>query len=341
MTTRLHNVAIYGVGHFGYAVLLHLQEKLSGEFRLRAFDRNDEVRAHLRSERRHPYHDAGAPLDARVQIVDSPDALMDGVDGLILAVTSDSTREVLGQIESVGWDGRLMVVNTAKAIDFQTGRRLSEITAEALAGRAMRYVALSGGTIASELILQHPLGMTVASEDEDALVTIKALFSSPNLWVETSTDLAGVEYAGAFKNVIAICAGIVRGMERSHGAVTHLISRLALEVEGFCVRRLGARRETFSIGSQCWGSDLWMSCMGPTRNSAFGELLGKGQTLDEALAVLASAHKSVEGLQTLRAITPLMQRYPGELRLIEATRRVVLEGEPSRLLLEALMQSEV
>jgi len=332
-------VAVYGVGHFGYAMVRHLQHKAPDRIALTAYDRNDEVRRSLRDARRHPYHGAGTTVSDAVVIADHARDLLAGADTLVLAVTSQSTREVMADIARAGWDGRLTIVNTAKALDSRTGRRLSEIALEALGPLAARvtYAALAGGTIADDLMRGEPLGMTVACEETGSLPGLRALFASDTMWVETSADLAGVEYAGAMKNVVAICAGMMRGLGRSHGAVTHLISRLAREIESFCVARLGADRDTFSAGSQCWGSDLWMSCLGPTRNEALGRLLGGGATLEDATRTLASQHKTVEGVQTLRAIRALVAGHAGELPLLSIAVEIILDGAPADRLIAALM----
>jgi len=342
MTDTLTRVGVYGVGHFGYAMLRHLQRKLDSELSLRAYDRDEEVRRCLREKRRHPFHEAPTPVDERVEIVESVAALLERIDALILAVTSDSTREVGARIASVDRAAPLVMINTAKALDSKTGRRLSEISAEPMRAAPFPYIyaALAGGTIASDLLEEEPLGLTVACEKESVLPALKQLFESPSLWVQTTTDLTGVEYASALKSVIAICAGMVRGLGYSHGAVTHLISRMASELERFCVNRLGADRETFSIGSQCWGSDLWMSCMGPTRNRAFGELLGQGLSLDAAERRMAAEHKTVEGVQTLRAIDTLVKEYPEQLPILTVAKRVILDGAPPTQLIDALMRRD-
>ncbi|KAA0003133.1 MAG: hypothetical protein FE044_01935 [Thermoplasmata archaeon] len=46
---------------------------------------------------------------------------------------------------------------------------------------------------------------------------------------------------------------------------------------------LGAKPHTFSMESQCWGNDLWMSCTGKSRNREFGKLIGDGLSPKEAL----------------------------------------------------------
>lgn len=338
---QLHHVGLFGVGSFGYAMLRHLEQKAGRQIELRAYDRNDEIRRTLVHEHRHPYHEAAAPLSTKVTIVDSVSRLMQDLDVLVLAVTSDSTREVMLQVVTEQWSGPLRIVNTAKALDFQTGRRLSEIVAEIVREQThpMTYAALAGGTIANELLLQDPLGLTLACECCRTLQMLKNIFASPMMWVETTADLRGVEFAGAFKNVIAICAGMARGLGLPDGSVTHLISRMASEIEDLCVNRLGASPQTFRLGSQCWGSDLWMSCIGSTRNRRFGELLGQGHTLEQANELMAQQHTTIEGVRTLQVLNVLLRQYP-ELRLFAAAEKVILKSCPASMLIEALMQVE-
>ncbi len=339
---ELHRIGVYGVGHFGFAMLRHLQRKSPEHLTLVAYDRDAGVRETLRTERRHPFHEATTPLQPDVRIADSLDELLDNLDAIVLAVTSNSTREVSGAIAEAVTSSSLTVINTAKALDSETGARLSELVSKEFEQRSVRltYAALAGGTIASDLLSHEPLGMTIACEDEAMLPPLKQLLSSQSLWIESTTDLIGVEYAGAFKNVVSICAGMVRGLGHSYGSVTHLISRLAREIEELCVTRLGARRETFSTGSQCWGSDLWMSCTGETRNQALGQWLGQGMSLDQANEAMASQHKTVEGVQTLRAIRWLVERYERELPLLTIAKEIVLDGAPASRLISALMQDE-
>lgn len=338
----LRKVGVYGTGHFGYALLHHLEHKAGSQIELKAYDRNPQIRASLATQRQHPLYESGSLLAEHVRIVDSVAELMDGLEILILAVTSISMREVSARIAAEPWTSPLTIVNTAKALDYQTGRRLSEIVAEVISNpsQPVTYAALAGGTIAGELLSQNPLGMTIACLDRGKLGELKWLFGSPNMWVEVTTDLVGVEHAGAFKNVIAICAGMVRGLGFSYGAETHLISRMAQEAEKFCIGCLGAAPETFSIGSQCWGSDLWMSCTGSSRNRALGELLGEGQSLQEANEQMAAQQKTVEGVQTLRALDAILQDYPDELRLIRTAHQVILHNAPPKTLVDALMQDD-
>lgn len=336
-------VGLFGTGHFGYALLHHLEPRIqprsSGGIELRGYDADATVRETLQRERRHPFDHAGSPLSKQVRIVDTVAELIGDLDVLVLAVPSLATREVAAAIASQPWTRPLTIVNTAKALDAASGKRLSEIVLATIKRppRPMTYAVLSGGTIAGELLQHNPLGVTIASRSRAAQRRLKGLFGSPRMWVQLSSDVAGVELAGAFKNVVSICAGLVHGLKLSYGAETLLISRMAQEIEDFCVRCEGARRSTFRMGSQCWGSDLWMSCTGPTRNRALGELIGRGQSLTEAHQVMQQRHQTVEGVATLRALGRLLRKHPRELPLVRRADEVILHGAPPQRLIEALM----
>lgn len=294
-------VALYGVGNFGYAMLKHLDSKQPRMLEVRAYDRDQALLAHLRQARTHPLFHPGVRVSDEVIFATEVSELLDGADVLVLAVSSDATREVITRTRPSLSQGAV-IVNTAKALDYQSGRRLSEVVTEMLEGLQHTYALLAGGTVARDLFEQQPLGVDVACEDPEPLALLDELFSSQNLHVYRSHDLIGTEYAAAFKNVIAILAGIVHGLGFSYGAETHVISSTAQLVADAVVSHLGGRPETFSLGRQCWGNDLWMSCTGETRNREFGVLLGRGVPVDDAIQRMQTAHKTVEGLNTVHVL---------------------------------------
>ena len=63
--------------------------------------------------------------------------------------------------------------------------------------------------------------------------TMQGLFASTAMRVNTTTDVVGVEICGALKNVLAIAAGIVEGLELGHNAMAALISQVCPELKLF------------------------------------------------------------------------------------------------------------
>ena len=92
----------------------------------------------------------------------------------------------------------------------------------------------------------------------------------------------GVEICGALKNVLAIAAGIVEGLDLGHNALAALIAQGCAEIR-WLAEKLGAKPQTMS-GLSGLG-DIMLTCYGDlSRNRSVGMRLGRGETLDQILA---------------------------------------------------------
>jgi glycerol-3-phosphate dehydrogenase (NAD(P)+) len=335
-------ISVYGVGNFGFALLTHLNRRQATgkDFSLYGYDKNKELMDYLRSKRMHPLHHRNVRISTSVIFPSSSEELVADTDILILAVTSDAIGQTISDLKS-HINKKLILVNTAKALDAETGLRFSVIISECL--RDVRHpfsVAMfAGGTIAKDLVNREPLGVDIASEDMRTLKILKSIFAADNLRVYTTTDIRGVEYAAAFKNVVSILAGIASGLGLSYGSQTYMISRAAGEVKKLVVGKLGGKEKTFSIESQCWGNDMWMSCTGGTRNREFGILLGRGYKPGEAAAEMQERNKTVEGINTVKAVKRLIEGSESDFPLLQAASEIALGCKDPRTTITRLMKS--
>jgi len=304
-------ISIFGLGNFGYALLKHFDKKKDKNSSIFAFDRNEKLTNYLRKKHSHLYLYRSTKISKNVNFVSIIKDLVTDCDILVLAVTSDALREVLSEMKPF-INKQIILVNTAKALDDKTGKRLSQVTEEIFDNIHFDYALLSGGTIARDLFKHQPLGTDLACKNKKILPFLVKIFASSNLFVYPTSDLVGVEYAAAFKNIISILAGIIRGMGFSYGSETHVISRVASEIEEVVIKNLGGRKETFNMKSQCWGNDMWLSCTGSTRNKEFGILLGKGMSVKKAILEMKKRKKTVEGINTIKVLNliPEIFKYP-------------------------------
>lgn len=79
-------------------------------------------------------------------------------------------------------------------------------------GRPQPCAMLSGPTFAAEVVAGFPTGAVVAAEDAAVAAAVKAAFEGHTFRIWTSSDVVGVEVAGALKNVYALAAGCVEGL---------------------------------------------------------------------------------------------------------------------------------
>ena len=223
------------------------------------------------------------------------------------------------------------IVSVAKGIENDTLLRPTQIIADVL-GPGPALAALSGPTIADELARRLPATACVAAEDEALARKVQYTFTCPWLRVYTNTDLIGVELAGAMKNVIAIAAGIIDGIGAGDNAKAALLARGLAEITRLGLA-MGAREPTFA-GLTGLG-DLVTTCISPKgRNRSFGERIGRGQTVEQALRATESV---VEGVSTCKSVVALAARHRVEMPITQAVYEVLFEGKPVQTAIEDLM----
>lgn len=283
--------------------------------------RSDEVNRLRQSRRSARLEHLELPEGVQVR-ADEAEALA-GADMVIVAVPTQFIRPVLQRV------GHLVpqhasVVSVSKGIEIGTLLRPLQIIRESLDGdpESDRPAAvLSGPTIASELARCLPATMVAASTNLPLAQQIQSLFNTSWLRIYTSSDPLGVEIAGATKNVIAIAAGILDGLQAGSNAKAALLARGLSEITRLGVT-LGASPDTF-FGIAGVG-DLATTCFSPEgRNRSCGEALGKGEPLAHYLARTASV---VEGVETARSVTTLAQQLGVDMPITFAVQAVLHEG---------------
>ncbi len=224
---------------------------------------------------------------------------------------------------------RVPVLSVAKGIENRTLLRPTQVIAEVLReagrddpdGRPRSIGCLSGPTIAAELARCMPAAMIAASDDPLLASQVQSLFGSTWMRVYTHADTLGVELAGAVKNVIAIAAGVLDGLQAGYNAKSALLARGLAEITRLGAA-MGASPDTF-FGIAGVG-DLATTCFSPEgRNRSLGEALGRGQKLDE---YLAASPFVVEGVATTRSVVELARKYRVDMPITTAVHAVLFEG---------------
>jgi glycerol-3-phosphate dehydrogenase (NAD(P)+) len=326
-TGGYRNVAIIGDGGMGSVLSILLCEK---GIVTRMWGYDAEQLAQIERRRENGKFLPGYRLPELLAFESRDDRAMVDAELIISAVPCQYMRGVWNRLAKHVPHG-VPIISVAKGIENDTLLRPTQIISDVL-GRETPLSALSGPTVADELARRLPATACVAAEDETLAQKVQYTFTCPWLRVYTNTDLIGVELAGAMKNVIAIAAGIIDGVGAGDNAKAALLARGLAEITRLGLA-MGAREPTFA-GLTGLG-DLVTTCISPQgRNRSFGERIGSGRTMEEALQATESV---VEGVWTCKSVVALAARYGVEMPITRAVYEVLFEGKPVHTAIEDLM----
>lgn len=253
---------------------------------------------------------------------------------LVASVPSHFTREIAKKMRSEITDEHIVVI-ISKGIEQHSLALMSEIYANEL-DNLPKIAVLSGPTFAREVALDLPSAAVLACADEETGSLLQKSFHSARFRLYRSTDLIGVQLAGAIKNVIAIASGIADGMKLGLNARAALICRGIAEMS-----RLGAvmggAPETF-MGMSGVG-DLVLTATGTlSRNHTLGEKLGQGLSLEKCLPAGGAV---AEGVRNSVSIHELAERHKIEMPICNAVYQVLHEGISCAQALKRLLEREL
>ncbi len=218
---------------------------------------------------------------------------------IIIAIAAQSIRDFLRENGDKLKDKKILVAS--KGIDTKSNKFLDEIFKEYVSDENLAF--LSGPSFAKEVKEKKPTALVIASKNLSLAKEFEDFFPE-FIKIYTDLDVAGVEIAGAYKNVIAIASGICEGLNLGNNAKAALIARGLVEMDRFG-ERFGAKKDTFlGVGG---AGDLFLSANSPlSRNYRVGLNLAKGKMLEDILKELKEV---AEGVYTAKAIYNLSLKY--------------------------------
>ncbi len=321
----MKQIAVIGAGSWG-TTLAVIAARAGHSVRL--WSRNDLVTSAINEQHVNSRYLSSTAIPESVTATGDLAAALKDASMVLLAVPSHAAR---GTLSAMTLPEDAIIVNVAKGIEIESGKRISEIAKEVVTG-SHPFVALSGPSFAKEVVAGHPTAIVAASKDSAAARAVQNDLSFENLRIYTNADVVGTEVGGAVKNVMAIAAGMADGLGFGANSVAALITRGLAEITRLA-RREGAQIETL-MGLAGLG-DLVLTCTGSlSRNRFVGEELGKGRTLAEITAELSEV---AEGINTARAVKKLADRAGLEMPITNEVNAVLYDGKPARDAVSELM----
>lgn len=320
-------ISILGAGSWGTALSVLLSKNGHPVTVWSLFPEEVEM---LTLHREHKDKLPGAIVPPGVVFTNDVKSCLEASAVAVFVVPSQRIRETARRIKPY-FDKNTIAVICSKGLEENTGLRLSEVVQQELPD--VKVVALIGPSHAEEVAFGMPTTVVAASSDQNAARLVQDVFMSPRFRVYTNSDIIGAELGAALKNIIALCAGISDGLGYGDNCKAALMTRGLTEIARLG-KAMGACSDTFS-GLTGMG-DLIVTCTSRhSRNWRAGYLIGKGKSLDEALAEVKMV---VEGVTAARAAQRLAHKVGVNMPIVEQACKILFEGKSPAMAVDALMK---
>lgn len=309
-------IAILGTGAWGTALSILGAQNYN---QVTLWGRNADLTAQIAQEHENKTHLPGVSLSSAINITSNLTNALEGAEIVLVVVPSHGFRDVCKQIATVPGASSLRYISATKGIEAGSGQRMTQILSDEIG--TDKVGVLSGPNLAKEIAHGMPAAAVVAALDSGLSADSQSAFSSDRYRVYTNEDVIGVELGGAFKNVLAISAGICDGLGLGNNSKASLVTRGLFEMTKLAVA-LGARPETLSGLSGV--GDLMVTCFSEmSRNRTLGALLGRGLKLEE---ILASQKSVSEGVKTSRSVVELSVKTGVETPIMSGVFALLYKG---------------
>ncbi len=314
----LDTATVMGAGAWGTAIAKVLADA-GNEVRLWAH--TAAVADEINATRRNSGYSGDVELPPNIVATADAGAALAGVRTVLLVVPSQTLRENL-----MRWTPELTpgatLVSLAKGIELGTLMRMSQVVVQVTGVDPSQVAVLSGPNLANEIVAEQPAATVIACPDSGRAVALQRGLTTGYFRPYTNADVIGTEIGGACKNVIALACGMAAGVGLGENTAAAIITRGLAEIMRLGIA-VGAKSAT--LAGLAGVGDLVATCSSPkSRNRAFGERLGRGQTLEAAK--LGGGGHVAEGVTSCESVLALASSYDVEMPLTDAVHRVCHRG---------------
>lgn len=324
----MKHVAVMGAGSWGTVFAMILAD---AGCEVSLWARSEEVAAEINTKRINSVYHPNLKLPDSVKATTNPDEALAGSELVILAVPAQTLRANLSAW-SISIPENAVIGSLIKGVELGTAQRMTEVIAQVAGVSTDRVAIISGPNLAHEIAAREPAATTVACSDEDSARRIQDACTTDYFRPYYTTDVVGVEIAGAVKNVIALANGMAVGLGYGENSQAALMTRGLAEMTRLGVA-LGANPLTFA--GLAGVGDLIATCQSPlSRNRTIGEHLGKGMTMQEAQRLTSTTS---EGVKSCQSILDLAKQHNVEMPITEQVVNVIHHGENANEVIRAFM----
>lgn len=324
----MSNISIIGSGSWGTALAIHLSKNMHN-VKMWSYSKeeadmiNNEKKCKFLPEVNLP-ENIYCSLDFKETIDDS--------EILLIVTPSKFVRETVRNFKQYVTNQRIIICS--KGFEEETLYTLNEVVEEELPNS--KIAGLSGPSHAEEVAIGIPTALVIASKHIDLIEEIQSVFANKNLRIYASTDIKGAELGGALKNIMALCSGIVAGLNLGDNTIAAMLTRGLSEMAKLSTA-MGGKTETI-YGLTGLG-DLIVTCLSNhSRNRRAGILLGQGKTIEETKKEIGMVIESIDNIKTAYLLS---KKYNVEMPIVNTVYEILFNNLEPIKAVQILMNREL
>lgn len=325
-------IGCLGAGTWGFCLASLLASK---GYEVISWTRDPVLAKRLNETREHPHLLGHQSKGNLTFTTDMAEALSD-IDLLVESVTSAGIRPVFEKVKQIS-SPKCPIIGTSKGIEQKSGMILHRVITEVLGDQTYSQIAaLSGPSYADEVIKGLPTLVVVSAHEYDLMMHVREIFTTPSFRVYPNSDMEGVAYGGALKNIIAIACGIAEGLGLGYSTKAAIITRGLHEIRKLATAK-GCKADTLN-GLSGLG-DLCVTCSALlSRNCRFGYHIAKGLNPKQAQEKIGMV---VEGAYTCVSALQLSKECDIPMPITETVYEIIYNNMPPATAVQLLMARSI
>lgn len=299
--------------------------------------RNENSIEHIKRRRHNPNYLSSAYFDiSLLHLYNDVQAVVNASDLLVMAVPSAYIKDVLKGVDKTSLQHK-KVLSAIKGLVPDEDVLLNDYLHQQFALPLENYFAVLGPCHAEEVAAEKLSYLTFSGIDVRTAGTIAALFKTPYINTIVNDDILGVQYAAVLKNIYALGAGIAHGLDYGDNFLSVYIANSADEMAGF-LHKVGAQhmvvgehqkrasltqKKDINYAASVYLGDLLVTCYSLySRNRTFGNMIGKGYTVQSAQLEM---NMVAEGYYASKCIYSLNKKIGADIPIAETVYKILWE----------------
>ena len=323
------NVTSLGAGAYGLGLALRFNKNTK---KIIIWSKVEEEIKELTKTKENKKALPGVKMPSNIIFTTNTKKAIEGSDIVVIAVATKYISSVCDEIKPFVKDKHIVIAS--KGIEQNTNLFASIIVKNKL--KTKKLCTISGPSFAKDMATDALVGLSLATTNKLTKEIVLKALSSDTLKIRTTSDFIGVELCGTLKNIIAIAAGMLDGMDAKESTKAMFLTESLNDVR-VLIRKLGGNEKTI-LSFAGFGDILLTATSESSRNYTFGCLIGSNATLKTKEDFLNN--NTVEGVYTLRSIYGLIKSKRVKMPFIDFIYDVVFDYKKPEDIISFLKEKE-